>query len=85
MHEQTKHYHLGCGEALDAVHTSTLKNRKFESDVKRLLDKKLDKRNFRRKVQKLKSVIPLEEKQRGVLHKPARLFIYDKDQVEDED
>ncbi len=51
-----------------------------------ILDKKLDKRNFRRKVQKLKSVIPLEEKQRGVLHKPARLFTYDKEKaVEDEE
>lgn len=38
---------------------------------------KLDKRNFRRKVQKIPQVVPLDEKQRGVLHKPARLHIYD--------
>lgn len=37
----------------------------------------LDKRNFRRKVQKMESVVPLDEKQKGVLHKPARLYRYD--------
>ena len=38
---------------------------------------KLDKRNFRRKISKMKSIIPLDEKQKGVLHKPAQLFEYD--------
>ena len=42
-----------------------------------VLGEKLDKRNFRRKATKLKSLIPLDEKQIGVLHKPAQLFEYD--------
>jgi len=39
-----------------------------------ILDKELDKRNFRKKVLKEKLVIGLDEKQLGVLHKPAQLF-----------
>jgi 8-oxo-dGTP diphosphatase len=39
-----------------------------------VLDKELDKRNFRKKIIKESLVLPLEEKQRGVLHKPARLY-----------
>jgi 8-oxo-dGTP diphosphatase len=42
-----------------------------------VLGEKLDKRNFRRKISKMKSIIPLDEKQKGVLHKPAQLFEYD--------
>ena len=45
-----------------------------------ILDKPLDKRNFRRKIQKLNIVISLKEKQRGVPHKPSQLFMFDKDQ-----
>lgn len=39
-----------------------------------ILDKELDKRNFRKKIIKEKLVKPTEEKQTGVLHKPARLY-----------
>jgi 8-oxo-dGTP diphosphatase len=39
-----------------------------------ILDRKLDKRNFRKKVLKESIVVPLDEKQKGVLHKPAQLF-----------
>lgn len=39
-----------------------------------ILDRKLDKRNFRKKVMKESIVSPLDEKQTGVLHKPAQLF-----------
>jgi 8-oxo-dGTP diphosphatase len=39
-----------------------------------ILDRKLDKRNFRKKVLKDSIVNPLDEKQTGVLHKPAQLF-----------
>jgi 8-oxo-dGTP diphosphatase len=42
-----------------------------------ILNEKLDKRNFRRKVQKMPSVIALDEKQQGVFHKPARLYVYE--------
>ena len=43
-----------------------------------ILDKKFDKRNFRKNIKKLDNVIPLDEKQTGVLHKPAQLFKYQK-------
>lgn len=43
-----------------------------------ILDKPLDKRNFRRKIQKLKIVTSLKEKQSGVPHKPSQLFMFDK-------
>lgn len=39
-----------------------------------ILNRKLDKRNFRKKVIKERVVTPLDEKQKGVLHKPAQLF-----------
>lgn len=45
-----------------------------------ILEKPLDKRNFRRKVQKLNIVSSLEEKQSGVPHKPSQLFMFDKEQ-----
>lgn len=48
-----------------------------------ILDKKLDKRNFRKNIKKMDQVIPLDEKQQGVLHKPAQLFRFDKDNPED--
>lgn len=44
-----------------------------------ILDKKFDKRNFRKNIKKLDQVVPLDEKQTGVLHKPAQLFRYEKD------
>lgn len=39
-----------------------------------ILDKKLDKRNFRKKVMKENLIVPTYEKQKGVLHKPAMLY-----------
>ena len=39
-----------------------------------ILDKKLDKRNFRKNIMGTDTVTPLEEKQSGVYHKPAQLF-----------
>ncbi len=41
-----------------------------------ILDKQLDKRNFRKAIKKMDTVLALEEKQKGVLHKPAQLFTY---------
>jgi len=46
-----------------------------------VFDKELDKRNFRKKVMKESWVLPLEEKQKGVLHKPARLYTLNDDVV----
>lgn len=47
-----------------------------------ILEKPLDKRNFRRKIQKLDIVISLDEKQSGVPHKPSQLFMFNKVQYE---
>ncbi|MCK5781230.1 MAG: NUDIX hydrolase [Flavobacteriales bacterium] len=41
-----------------------------------ILDKQLDKRNFRKSIKKIDTIKALEEKQKGVLHKPAQLFTY---------
>ncbi|MDO5509582.1 MAG: NUDIX hydrolase [Weeksellaceae bacterium] len=43
-----------------------------------ILDKKLDKRNFRKNVKKLDDLIPLNEKQKGVFHKPAQLYTFER-------
>lgn len=42
-----------------------------------ILQTKLDKRNFRRKVLKTEFIVPLNEKQIGVAHKPAMLYKFD--------
>lgn len=44
-----------------------------------ILDKKLDRRNFRKKIANIKYIIPLDEKQKGVSHKPAQVFKFSKD------
>jgi 8-oxo-dGTP diphosphatase len=41
-----------------------------------ILDRALDKRNFRKSIKKLETIIPLNEKQVGVTHKPGQLFEY---------
>ena len=43
-----------------------------------ILEQKLDKRNFRKSIKKLESIVPLNEKQVGVTHKPGQLFKYEK-------
>lgn len=45
-----------------------------------ILDKKLDKRNFRKNIKKMEQVVPLDEKQTGVLHKPAQLFKFEREE-----
>lgn len=47
-----------------------------------ILGATLDKRNFRKKVSRMKYLVPLDEKQRGVAHKPARLYRFDRDEYE---
>lgn len=44
-----------------------------------VLGTEMDKRNFRRKAQSLDFLEPLDEKQKGVAHKPARLFQFNKE------
>lgn len=47
-----------------------------------VLGTKFDRRNFRKKVLQMKYVIPLNEKQKGVAHKPAQVFIFSRDVYE---
>lgn len=47
-----------------------------------VLGTKFDRRNFRKKVAQMKYLIPLDEKQTGVAHKPAQVFIFSKDVYE---
>jgi 8-oxo-dGTP diphosphatase len=44
-----------------------------------VLERKLDKRNFRKTVKKMQHLIPLDEKEDGVVRKPAQLFKYKRD------
>ncbi len=44
-----------------------------------ILDKPLDKRNFRRKIQKLNILTNLREKQQGVPHKPSALYMFNEE------
>jgi len=43
-----------------------------------ILGNKLDNRNFRKKVGKLKYVVPLPEKEKSVNDKPAQLYKFDR-------
>ncbi|MDA3894316.1 MAG: NUDIX domain-containing protein [Salinivirgaceae bacterium] len=47
-----------------------------------ILNTTFDKPNFRRKILKMKLLIPLEEKQEGVAHRSARLFKFDKNRYD---
>ncbi len=43
-----------------------------------ILGVQLDNRNFRKKLSNLKYIVPLNEKQKGVSHKPAQLYKFEK-------
>lgn len=47
-----------------------------------ILGIELDKRNFRKKISRMNYLIPLDEKQKGVAHKPARLYVFDRNLYE---
>ncbi len=47
-----------------------------------ILGQPLEKRNFRRKMLKKDILITLDEKQKGVPHKAAKLFMFDKERYE---
>ncbi len=44
--------------------------------------KKIDKRNFRKKILSMKILVDLDEIQEGVAHRPAKLYKFDKDKYE---
>jgi len=47
-----------------------------------ILDVEMDKRNFRKKIARMKYLIALDEKQKGVAHKPARLYTFSREVYE---
>lgn len=47
-----------------------------------IFNKEFDKRNFRKKVARMKYLVPLDEKQKGVPHKPAQLYMFSKEVFE---
>lgn len=56
--------------------------RQIQNLYEAILGRKLDNRNFRKKVLKSGYLVPLDEKQIKVAHKPARLFPFDKKKFE---
>lgn len=72
LREQLESKHIGF-EMLPKKFTL----RQLQSLHETVLDKKLDKRNFRKNVKRMDHVVPLDEKEEGVLHKPAQLFTFD--------
>jgi len=71
LREDAAHHQLFC-ELLPAKFTLGQFQRLHEI----ILGKTLDKRNFRKNVKKMAEIVPLDEKQEGVFHKPAQLFTY---------
>ena len=65
-------------ELLAEKFTLTQVQRLYEA----ILGTKLDPRNFRKKLSQMEFIIPLNEKQQAVRHKPAQLFIYSRDVYE---
>lgn len=52
--------------------------RQMQNLYEAILGENLDNRNFRKKIMPLKFLIPLEEKEKGVSHKPAQLYKFDR-------
>ena len=59
-------------ELLPEKFTLTQLQRVYEA----IMGTELDKRNFRKKIAQMAYIIPLNEKQKGVSHKPAQLFSF---------
>ncbi len=49
----------------------------------KILNIPIDNRNFRKKINRLDYIIPLNEYQKGVSHKPARLHVFDKEKFKE--
>lgn len=52
--------------------------RQMQTLYEAILGEKLDSRNFRKKIRPLEYLLPLNEKEKEVNHKPARLYKFDK-------
>lgn len=75
LRDELDSHHIGF-ELLPEKFTLTQLQKLYEI----ILDKKLDKRNFRKNIKKLDHVVALDEKQQGVLHKPAQLYKYERNE-----
>ena len=51
----------------------------LQNVYEQIFDAQFDKRNFRKKINRMKYVIPLNEKQKGVPHKPAELYMFSRE------
>lgn len=51
--------------------------RQMQNAYEAILNETFDSRNFRKRISNLKFLIPLQEKEEGVSHKPARLYKFD--------
>ena len=47
-----------------------------------IYDTRIDKRNFRKKLSRMNYIVPLNEKQKGVAHKPAQLYMFSREVFE---
>lgn len=54
----------------------------LQNVYEQIFDAKFDKRNFRRKVNRMRYVIALNEKQKDVPHKPAQLYMFSREVFE---
>ncbi|MEQ9297923.1 MAG: NUDIX domain-containing protein [Cyclobacteriaceae bacterium] len=54
----------------------------LQNVYEQIFDAQFDKRNFRKKINRMKYVIPLNEKQVGVPHKPAQLYMFSREVYE---
>ncbi|HEX2921517.1 MAG TPA: DNA mismatch repair protein MutT, partial [Bacteroidales bacterium] len=55
--------------------------RQIQNLYEEILGKKLDNRNFRKKISSLKYIVALPEKEKNVNHKPAQLYKLDKKKI----
>ncbi len=74
LREKMKHEPIGF-ELLPEKFTLT----QLQTVYEQIFDAQFDKRNFRKKVNRMTYVIPLNEKQKGVRHKPAQLFMFSRE------
>jgi 8-oxo-dGTP diphosphatase len=57
--------------------------RQIQNLYEAILGEKLDNRNFRKKLLKATYIEPLQEKQKGVAHKPAKFYRFNRDKYEE--
>lgn len=77
LRDKMKHEPIGF-ELLPEKFTLT----QLQTVYERIFDTQFDKRNFRKKITRMKYVIPLDEKQTGVSHKPAQLYMFSREVYE---